>query len=146
MNLVTIGGIVSAIGLLSVVMPSLDHRKRLAAALIGALGVLLLVLSRPSTSRYRKQTRDIRAMCRSVAMAMDAFESSRTSSSRPWTKEETIPRWSGMYGMLILASYVCIPDVSSCDRLMVTNPYRAQFTAEFHSLTVAFRTGEPCTP
>lgn len=144
MYLLIIGVVSSAIGLVGVAMPSLDRRKRLAASLVGAIGVLLLVLSRPSTTPYRKQTEDLRYMCRNTARELESFENTRTLSPSPWTAEEARLIWSGIKKMLGSAAEMCIPDVTSCDRPLITNTSRPQFTTELHELIVAFRTGEPC--
>lgn len=143
MYVLIIGIVLSAFGLVGIAMPSLERRKRLAASLIGALGVVLLLVSRPSTTWYRKQADDLHYMCIGISMNLESFERSRTSP--PATSAENASlTWSAITETLGAAAEVCISDVTSCKRPLITNTSRPQFTTELQELIVAFRTGKPC--
>lgn len=145
MSFVIIGVALSAISVVGAAFAPRDRRARIATAVAGVAGILLIVLSRPSTEPFLRQSEAIRRMCRFTAFDLEAFELERLNGVPPWTEERAELTWNGISRMLKRSAELCIPDVSSCDLRLMTHPRRSQFTVELSELVIAFRTGEPCT-
>lgn len=145
MSLVIIGVMLSALGLVGVAASSIDRRIRVSASLLGAVGIVLLVASRPSTAPFVKQSEAIREMCTSTARRLQSFEVERFAILPPWTQDRTAATWDGIRMTLSPVAYLCVRNAETCNNRLLTSPYRSRFTIELHDLIVAFRTGEPCS-
>jgi hypothetical protein len=145
MSFVIIGVALSAVGLIGVAMASADRWIRIGGSLVVAAGVVMLVVSRPSTTSFQKQSKAVQAMCADTARQLQSFELDRSARIPPWSADQTAMIWDGTRAMLMPAAHLCIRDVESCLNRLMTTPLRPRFFIELHELIVAVRTGEPCT-
>jgi len=144
MYLVIIGVALAALGLVAAAMTSRGQRVRIGAACVGAVGVLLLLVSWTNPTPAKNQMEMIRQKCRSAAMDLEFFETRRTSTPPYWSREEAQAHWSGMSDLVDPIAEICIENPSSCDGPLATNPKMTAFSAELAELADALRTGKPC--
>ncbi len=141
-----IGIALAGLGLVGAAFTSRDRKVRIAAACVGALGVLLLLLSWAAKTPPTKQEEVVRSGCRSAAMRLETFESRRLASLQSWTIDERSRFWDRMDSLLHPIVSICVEDPSSCDRPMSSLRFRATFSPELVELIDAIRSGKSCGP
>lgn len=143
MYLMITGIALAGLGLVSAAVTSRGRYVRIAASCVGAVGVVLLLVSWMARNPPN-QAKMIRSKCEVAAMRLEFYDERRTSSERSWTREEAKTYWDGMDDFVDLIADICIDDSTSCDGPITTNPLLKTFPAELAELTDAVRTGKPC--
>jgi hypothetical protein len=145
MLLVTLGSVLLALALGGFAIATLDRTKRVAVALVGAAGALLLVLSRPSTKPFDRQSAEIREACLSTANAVYGFKLEIESNPDHLSTYEQYRMWAGaitwpLYGIGTL----CVSDINTCQPAFIRTPTDPRFMSGIDAIINAFRTGAPC--
>ncbi len=146
MFLLIIGVVLAGLGLVATAMTSRGRSSRIAAASVGALGILLLIVSWSGRNLPTNRAKWIRSKCANATMKLESFEILRTADPPLWTSKEAQAQWEIMNVLLGPIAEICIKKPASCDRPLATNPSIPTFSMDVHDLSHAIFTGEPCQP